>query len=73
MADGKSSEGRLRKRRPFLAPGAPALDHRGWPNSEGVYFPGFGESGPRHCAACEQLRRGFPSATKAHLLHNMNA
>ena len=61
-------EGKRKRRRrlPFLVPGAPAPDHQGWPNSEGVYYPGFVQDDPRYCEACEQLRRGFRSATRAH-------
>ena len=55
-----------REQRPRLPPGAPAPNHRGKPNSQGVLYPGFAQSDPRYCDACEQLRRGFPSATKAH-------
>ena len=38
-AEGESKKVRPRKRRP--CPGAPAPDHRGWPNSEAVKLPGF--------------------------------
>ena len=65
-ADGTIRKAKPRNKLPFLPPGAPAPNHRGWPNSEGVRYPGFVEDDPRHCAACEQLRRGFLSATKAH-------
>ena len=66
VTEGDNKQGQRRKRRPFLAPGAPAPNHRGWPSSKGEYYPGFVEGDPRHCQACEQLRRGFPNATRAH-------
>ena len=68
VADNKGKpEGRKgRERRPFIPPGEPAPDHRGKPNASGEYYPGFPQSDPRHCQACEQLRRGFLSATRPH-------
>ena len=66
QADGKPRTVGARKARPYLPPGADAPEHRGSPNSEGVLYPGFAEGDPKRCDACEQLRRGFPRATKAH-------
>ena len=66
VAEGDNKQGQRCKRRPFLAPRAPAPNHRGWSNSKGEYYPGFVVDDPRHCPACEQLRCGFSSATKAH-------
>ena len=56
----------VRERRPFISPGESAPDHRGKPNAQGELYPGFRQSDSRYCEACEQLRRGFKSATKAH-------
>ena len=56
----------VRERRPFIPPGESAPDHRGKPNAQGELYPGFRQSDSRYCEACEQLRRGFKSATKAH-------
>ena len=62
----KEKKGKVRQVRPLVAPGAAAPNHRGSPNAEGILYPGFVVDDPRYCEACEQLRRGFPNATRAH-------
>ena len=52
---------------PFLAPGEYAPNHRGKPNAEGVWYPGFPEKHPQHCKACEVMRRGFIRTGKSHI------
>ena len=51
---------------PDVPPGEPAPRHRGKANAQGELYPGYRKGDPRRCACCEQLRRGFPSATKGH-------
>lgn len=63
---GKPEGHKGRERRPFIPPGEPAPDHRGKANASGEYYPGFPQGDPRHCQACEQLRRGFWNATRPH-------
>ena len=64
--DGKPRGRGVREYRPFIPPGEPAPNHRGKPDIHGQLYPGFVETDPRYCSACEQLRRGFKSATKPH-------
>ena len=59
-------ERKARTCRPRIPPGEEAPNHRGSPNAEGLLYPGFDEDDRRYCPACEQLRRGFPNATRAH-------
>ena len=56
----------VREKRPLIPPGEPAPDHNGKPDAHGELYPGFRKTDPRYCEACEQLRRGWKSATKAH-------
>ena len=51
---------------PDVPPGEPAPRHRGKANAQGELYSGYRKGDPRRCACCEQLRRGFPSATKGH-------
>ena len=64
--DGKPKGRGVREYRPFIPPGEPAPNHRGKQDIHGQLCPGFVETDPRYCSACEQLRRGFNSATKPH-------
>ena len=63
---GKPTGQGVRERRPWIPPGEPAPDHKGKPDAHGELYPDFSKTDPRYCEACEQLRRGWKSATKAH-------
>ena len=63
---GKPTGQGVRESQPWIQPGEPAPDHRRKPDADGELYPGFSKTDPRYCEACEQLRRGWKSATKAH-------
>ena len=65
-ADIKQTSGGARQKRPRLSPGADAPNHNGKPNEKGELYPGLAKGDPKFCAACDQLRRGFTNATRAH-------
>ena len=66
ILDTKTASDGTSKKRPRLSPGAEAPNHKGKPNLAGSLYPGFAKSDPKFCGACEQLRRGFVNATRAH-------
>ena len=43
-----------------------APQHNGYPNAEGILYPGFPKGHEKYCVACDQLRQGFLRAAKAH-------
>ena len=51
---------------PIIPPGEHAPNHRGAPNAEGLYYPGYPQGHDQRCEGCEQLRRGFPRVSKKH-------
>ena len=64
--DAAGGTGSARQRRPPVPPGEAAPNHYGKPNRNGDLYPGFAKGEPKFCPACDQLRRGFKNATRAH-------